>query len=86
MNSDQENTAELSQQLSMYVHDLFTESKYQAWVDGLAEYKQDHWYSVIVELDRHKCPLYECRSLGEEVYSKFVFRCIPSPKWKKVRS
>jgi hypothetical protein len=54
-----------------------------AWVSHLPDFELNRWFSVIVELDKCGSSIEDVKSLGEATYSKLVFRCLPSPTWKK---
>ncbi len=73
---------DITDELTEFVRDLFTESKYEEWRNVLYEQRRDRWYSLIVGLDRHDAPLDRIRSFGEQVYSKTVFQCIEAPDFK----
>ena len=72
----------LEPRLTSFAHDLFTLRKYESWTRALAHQKVDRWYSLIVELDRSQCDLEPIKGLGEDVYSKLVYRRIPSATFK----
>lgn len=68
--------------LTEFTHDLFTSPIYIQWLDKLHEQKPSRWYSLIVELDKTTGSIQELKDLGESIYSKLVYRCIPTPDFK----
>ena len=68
--------------LTEFTHDLFLKRAYRDWVEGLSSYRRDHWYSVIVELDRVGAPVDELQELGSDVVRGYVFRCFGSPTFR----
>ena len=75
-------TDEISLKLTSFVHDLFLNEESSAWLENLSSQSHDRWYSLIVELDRACCPIEKIKEFKEGIYSKFVYRCIPSPGFK----
>ena len=76
------NDKNLSSKLTELSHNLFTLPEYKLWRDELSKRKRDHWFSLIVELDRLQIPIEKLKDFGEDVYSKLVFRCIEAPTFK----
>lgn len=77
------NDVKIEVELTNYVHNLFLESHYADWRDKLFEQLDERWYSLVVELSKNKVPTNNIKQLGEEIYSKFVYRCIPSPNYRR---
>lgn len=73
---------ELESNLTKFSHDLFSTQQYKCWREKLSHQEKNRWYSLIVELDKSHCELNSIKGFGEEVYSSFVYRCIPSPDFK----
>lgn len=74
---------ELSSKLTELAHDLFTVGAYRVWRESLSSHKLDRWYSLVVELDKKNIETEEVKKFGNDVYSKLVYRCVPSPNFKK---
>ncbi len=73
---------ELERNLTIFVHDLFSMHQYAQWREYLSNQETNRWYSLIVELEKSHCSLSLIKNFGEAVYSKLVYRCIPSPDFK----
>lgn len=69
--------------LSIFTHDLFTNSIDRDWRSNLVGQSQNRWFSLIVELEKTNGSVDRLKNFGEDIYSKLVYRCIPSPKYRK---
>ena len=70
------------EELTEFVHDLFTQRDYAPWVGDLAQYKHGAWNSLIAKLDRTGCTLSTIRAFGEDCYSRLLFCCVQAPHYK----
>jgi hypothetical protein len=65
------------------MHDLFLDKHYAKWKENLFEQPFERWYSLIVELDKNDASLVTLKSFNEAIYSKLVYRILPSPNYRK---
>ena len=73
---------ELERSLTKFSHNLFSALQYKQWRENLSHQEKNRWYSLIVELDKSHCSLNAIKYFGEDIYTKLVYRCIPSPDFK----
>ena len=71
--------------LKIFTHNLFTKPLYGESRGQLCEQKTNRWYSLIAELDKATGSIEELTEFGDDIYMKFVYRCIPTPDFKNSR-
>ncbi len=75
-------TAEIEEELSNYVHDLFLNREYTNWRKDIKSASEGKWHSLVSSLAMHSAPIDQALSFGEEISSKLVFNYTKAPDYK----